>query len=88
MGVWGDDDMLKKVNLLDAANTGGAYDDNDDKGQAHSGKLDLIGAQKFEAYDNMYKIVDFLNRNLRKHNLMFGLSKEQDAMTMTIYEVE
>ncbi|MCL1917229.1 MAG: YpmA family protein [Peptococcaceae bacterium] len=50
--------------------------------------MDLIGAQKFEAYDNMYKIVDFLNRNLRKHNLMFGLSKEQDAMTMTIYEVE
>jgi hypothetical protein len=53
-----------------------------------SGKLDLVCAQQFEIYDNMYKVVDFLNRSLRKHNLIFGLSKDQDSMTINIYEVE
>ena len=51
------------------------------------GKLELVCAQQFETYDNMYKIVDFLNRNLRGRHLMFGLSKERDMMTISIYEV-
>ena len=52
------------------------------------GKLDLICAQQFEPYENLYKIVDFLNRNLRKYNLMFGLSKDHKSMTINIYEVD
>lgn len=56
--------------------------------QNHPGKLELVGAQQFEDYDNMYKVVDFLNRNLRKYHLMFGLRKDEEAMTINIYEVE
>jgi hypothetical protein len=54
------------------------------------GKLELICAQQFDVYDDMYKIVDYLNRNLRKYNLMFGLSKdkEKESMMINIYEVD
>ncbi|MDR2736094.1 MAG: YpmA family protein [Gracilibacteraceae bacterium] len=54
----------------------------------HQGKLELIAVQQFDSYSNLYKVVDFLNRNLRKHNLMFGLTKDEDIMTINIYEVE
>ncbi|MCL1792083.1 MAG: YpmA family protein [Peptococcaceae bacterium] len=54
----------------------------------HQGKLELIALQQFSSYDNMYKVVDFLNRNLRERHLMFGLTKDEDTMTINIYEVE
>ncbi|MGI6684738.1 MAG: YpmA family protein [Bacillota bacterium] len=52
------------------------------------GKLDLIAVKNFPSWDHMYKIVDFLNKSLKEHNLMFGLKKgEQGTMSISIYEV-
>jgi len=52
------------------------------------GKLELIATQRVQAHQELYKVVDFLNKNLKAHKLMFGLSKNGDTMTVSIYEVE
>ena len=52
------------------------------------GKMELIAVKNFAAWDDMYKIVDFLNKSLKEHNLMFGLRNgEKGTMSITIYEV-
>ncbi|MEL1135257.1 YpmA family protein [Desulfitobacterium sp. THU1] len=53
-----------------------------------SGKIELIGTQKLKINSELYKVVDFLNKNLKEHHLMFGLSKKEDTMTISVYEVE
>lgn len=57
----------------------------DQKGQ---GKLELIATQKVSSNAELYKIIDFLNKNLKQHRLMFGLTKKENIMTISIYEVE
>lgn len=52
------------------------------------GKLELIAIQKVKATPDLYKVVDFLNKNLKDHHLMFGLTKKEETMTVSIYEVE
>lgn len=51
-------------------------------------KLELIAAKNFKSYDDMYKIVDFLNKILKDKNVIFGLTKDSknDTMTISIYE--
>jgi hypothetical protein len=39
-----------------------------------------------QSSDEMYKIVDFLNKNLKANNIIFGLTQCDDKMTMKIYE--
>jgi len=58
-------------------------------GEEKGGKLELIAAKSFKPYDEMYKVVDFLNKNLKDKKLMFGLSKDMQKGTMiiSIYEV-
>ncbi len=51
------------------------------------GKLELIAVKTFPANGDLYKIVDFLNKSLKEHKLMFGLSKTGENMTVSIYEV-
>lgn len=53
-----------------------------------SGKLELIATQKLSANPELYKVVDFLNRSLKNHQIMFGLSKKGESMTISVYEVE
>jgi hypothetical protein len=48
------------------------------------GKLDLIAHKTFAMYEDMYKVVDFLNKNLKDKKIMFGLSKNSDENTLTI----
>ncbi len=57
--------------------------------QKNSGKLELIATKSFEPYNEMYRIVDFLNKSLKEKNVMFGLAKDREGgkMTITIYEV-
>ncbi len=50
------------------------------------GKLELIALKNFPADDQLYKVIDFLNKSLKEHKLMFGLSKSGDSMTVSIYE--
>lgn len=51
-------------------------------------KLDLIAVKSFKSYDEMYKVVDFLNKTLRDKRLVFGLTKDSQKgmMTISIYE--
>ncbi|MBF7083323.1 YpmA family protein [Desulfallas sp. Bu1-1] len=52
------------------------------------GKLELIAHKSFPAYEDMYKVVDFLNKNLKDKKIMFGLTKndKENTMTISIYE--
>ncbi|WP_407308752.1 YpmA family protein [Desulfosporosinus sp. SB140] len=52
------------------------------------GKLELMATQKISANRELYKVVDFLNKNLKDYRLMFGLTKKDDKMIISIYEVE
>jgi len=51
-------------------------------------KLELIAVKSFKSYDDMYKIVDFLNKILKDKDIIFGLTKDStnDTMTISIYE--
>ncbi|MFZ5639545.1 MAG: YpmA family protein [Bacillota bacterium] len=54
-----------------------------------SDKLELIATKTLNSYDEMYKIVDFLNKTLKHKKVMFGLSKntEDNTMTISVYEI-
>ncbi|MEL7567946.1 MAG: YpmA family protein [Dehalobacterium sp.] len=55
---------------------------------SNGGKIELIAMRSFSAWDDMYQIVDFLNKSLKDYNLMFGLKNgEKGSMCITIYEV-
>lgn len=51
------------------------------------GKLELMATLKLKNNDELYRVVDFLNRNLKSHNVMFGLTKKDEEMTLSVYEV-
>lgn len=57
--------------------------------QKSTGKLELIATKSFAPYDDMYRVVDFLNKSLKDRQLMFGLTRDRESgkMTVTIYEV-
>nr|WP_242971195.1 YpmA family protein [Caloramator fervidus] len=50
--------------------------------------LHLIALMEFKSYDEMYKVVDFLNKNLKKYGLIFGLTRKDGKDTISIYDAE
>jgi hypothetical protein len=48
------------------------------------GKLELIATKAVSSNQELYIVVDFLNKSLKSHNLIFGLTKDKDKDTMTI----
>lgn len=52
------------------------------------GKLELIAFKSFNTNEELFYVIDFLNKNLKDKNIMFGLTKdkEQAKMTINIYE--
>lgn len=56
--------------------------------QKPTGKMELIATKDFSSWEEMYRIVDFLNKSLKEYHLMFGLKNSgEDQQTITIYEV-
>lgn len=54
-------------------------------GEEH--KLQLIATKEMKYNDELYKLVDFLNKTLKNRNLIFGLSiKDEENMIVSIYE--
>ncbi len=53
-----------------------------------TGKLELIAVKTFKNYDEMYKVVNFLNNTLKDKKLIFGLTKDSanGTVTISIYE--
>ena len=50
-------------------------------------KLKIIAVKSFAPYEEMYKVVDFLNKTLKDRRVMFGLTKnERGTMDITVYE--
>ena len=60
--------------------------DNEHKDE---GKLELIATKSFKSYEEMYKVVDFLNKTLKDKKIIFGLTKEKtnDTMSISVYEI-
>lgn len=51
-------------------------------------KLDVMATHVCAATDDLYQLVDFLNRNLKDRDIVFGLSRMQDEsgkMLITLY---
>lgn len=53
-----------------------------------TGKLELIAVKSFKNYDEMYKVVNFLNNTLKNKKLIFGLTRDSanNTVTISIYE--
>lgn len=49
-------------------------------------RLGLKATLEVEGNLELYKVVDFLNKNLKEKKIIFGLSKKNDKMTISIYE--
>jgi len=52
--------------------------------EQNQGKLELIALKTFNTNDEIYLLVDFLNKSLKEHNLIFGLTKDSAAQTMSV----
>jgi hypothetical protein len=63
-------------------------DDQQLRPSNRQGKIELIATQRVGVNGELYKVVDFLNKNLKDHRLMFGLTKKGDKMVISVYEVE
>ena len=48
-------------------------------------KLELKAKIEVQSNFELYKVVDFLNKNLKENNLIFGLTKKSDKMVISIY---
>ncbi|HAZ36901.1 MAG TPA: DUF4264 domain-containing protein [Clostridiaceae bacterium] len=48
--------------------------------------LNVIGVMEFNEYEEMYKIVDFLNKSLKDRGLIFGLKRENGKDKLLIYD--
>ena len=63
-------------------------DDQQTNPSGQLGKIELIATKRVGANGELYKVVDFLNKNLKDYRLMFGLTKKEDNMVISIYEVD
>ncbi|MPM65894.1 hypothetical protein SDC9_112798 [bioreactor metagenome] len=51
-------------------------------------KLQLIAMKEFKEYDEMYRVVDFLNKNLSDLNIIFGMHEKNNKHILAIYKEE
>jgi len=49
-------------------------------------KLELKSTLEIESNFELYKVVDFLNKNLKDKKVIFGLQKKGEKMQISIYE--
>lgn len=52
-----------------------------------SEKLELIATQTVPINDDLYLIIDFLNRTLKHKKLIFGVAQRGEEMVVSIYEI-
>jgi len=51
-----------------------------------NGKLELKASLEIDSSPELYRVIDFLNKNLKEKKLIFGLSKADGKMKVSIYE--
>lgn len=51
-------------------------------------KLTLLATRSFKECEELYRVVDFLNKTLKEKRVLFGLTKDsaKGEMTISIYE--
>ena len=49
-------------------------------------ELKLISSKEFSYYKDMYKVVDYLNKNLNDLDIVIGLSIEENTQWLNIYK--
>jgi len=56
--------------------------------EENKGKLELVASKSFSANPELVYVIDFLNKNVKQKNIMFGLvkGKQNNEMTINIYE--
>jgi hypothetical protein len=57
-------------------------------GEIVNTRLNVLATHVCTATDDLYMLVDFLNRNLKDKDVVFGLSKSEEAegkMVITLY---
>ncbi|MBD1381672.1 YpmA family protein [Metabacillus arenae] len=50
-------------------------------------KIEVLSTVTVEHSDDLYKIVDLLNRTLKRDNFMFGLALEQEAKEKAVFTI-
>ena len=50
-------------------------------------KLELIATQTLPYNEDLYILIDFLNRTLKEKKAIFGVSQRNDQMVVSIYEI-
>lgn len=52
------------------------------------GKLEILASITIQESEDLYKVVDFLNRTLKEKRVIFGLKKVKNEPKMTLYIYE
>lgn len=50
--------------------------------------LEVKAVIEIEQNSEIYRLVDFLNKNLKSKGVIFGLTKKNEKMNITLYELE
>ncbi|WP_243290032.1 YpmA family protein [Bacillus sp. FJAT-47783] len=50
-------------------------------------KIEFLSSVTIEHSDDLYKIVDVLNRTLKRENLMFGLALDKDNPNKAVFTI-
>jgi Protein of unknown function (DUF4264) len=50
-------------------------------------KIEIISSVKVDHSDDLYKIVDVLNRTLKRNDLMFGLALDQEDKNKAVFTI-
>lgn len=53
-----------------------------------SNKMEVLASMEISEFKEAYKIVDFLNKNLSKLNVVFGIKEREKKYIITIYKEE
>lgn len=53
---------------------------------ANSDKLELKATLEVQSSSELYKVIDFLNKNLKDKGLVFGISRKNGRTIISIYE--
>jgi hypothetical protein len=50
-------------------------------------KIEILSSVTVEHSDDLYKIVDLLNRTLKRNDLMFGLALDQQDKNKAVFTI-
>ncbi|PLR77168.1 DUF4264 domain-containing protein [Bacillus sp. V3-13] len=50
-------------------------------------KIEILSTVKIQQSPDLYKIVDALNRTLKRENLMFGLALDQEDQEKAVFTI-